>query len=176
MKKIFSSIVAFMAIVVMTGCTGQTDTNTTNETNDSTTVEQATPAGNDLLVECEAFTVERLSNWIVDEVNPENINLRLPSDKQGEYEGIIDWYITGYKSLDKALESYQPGGKNEGVFKIRPDQMTFGDLSYTVLERDDNNFLYAQLPDERGVLKIELWSKLVDDPDVQKMLSTFKLK
>ena len=175
MKKIFSSIVAFMAIVVMTGCTGQTDANSTNETNDSTTVEQATPAGNDLLVECEAFTVERLPEWEVNEVNPENINLRLPSEKQSESKGVIDWYITGKKSLDAALEGFRPGGKNEGVFKIRPDQLKLGDLSYTVLERDDNNLLYAELPNGK-VLQIELWSMLVDNPDVQKMLSTFKLK
>lgn len=175
MKKLFFGFVAMMAMMGMTACTGQSE-NKAEESTDSTAVEQATPAGNDLLVECEAFTIERLSDWEVNKVNPENINLRLPSEKQGEYNGIIDWYITGYKSLDKALENYVPGGKYEKDFKIRPDQVTLGDLSYTVLERDGNNFLYAQLPDERGVLKIELWSKLVDDPDVQKILSTFKLK
>jgi hypothetical protein len=176
MKKIFCSILALAAIVIVTGCDSKSGTTTpASETIDSATVEQTASAGNDLLVECEAFTVERLSNWVVNEVNPENINLQLPSAKQGEFDGIIDWYITGYKSMDNALKAFKPGGSSEGAFKFRPDEIKLGDLSYTVLERDDNNFLYAELPNGK-ILKIELWGKLIDDPDVQKILSTFKLK
>ena len=175
MKQFITSIVALLALAAMTACAGQSD-NKAEESTDSTAVDQPAASGNDLLVECEAFTIERLSDWEVSEVHPEHVNIHLPAEKQGEYYGIIDWYVTGYKRLDDALKDYVPGGKYESTFKIRPDQMKLGDLSYTVLERDDNNFLYAQLPDDRGVLKIELWTKLVDDPDVQKMLSSFKLK